>query len=44
MAIISTAPVNLSGVPETMLWTLHNRATEAKRSDGLIRDPEVSLQ
>lgn len=28
----------LSGVPETMLWTLHNRASEAARSDGCIRD------
>ena len=23
----------------TTLWTLHNRGTEAKRSDGVIRDP-----
>lgn len=28
----------LSGVPETMLWTLHNRAVEAMRSDGIIDD------
>ena len=28
----------LSGVPETMLWTLHNRASEAARPDGCIRD------
>ncbi|MEM9192871.1 MAG: class I SAM-dependent methyltransferase [Myxococcota bacterium] len=29
---------NLEGVPETMLWTLHNRANEALRSDGVLRD------
>ena len=29
----------LEGVAATTLWTLHNRGTEAKRSDGVIRDP-----
>lgn len=29
----------LEGVSATSLWTLHYRATEAKRSDGAIRDP-----
>lgn len=29
----------LEGVSTTTLWTLHNRGTEAKRSDGVIRDP-----
>ena len=29
----------LEGVSATTLWTLHYRATEAKRSDGVIRDP-----
>jgi O-methyltransferase involved in polyketide biosynthesis len=29
----------LEGVSATTLWTLRNRATEAKRSDGVIRDP-----
>jgi len=29
----------LDGVSATTLWTLHNRATEAKRSDGVVRDP-----
>ena len=29
----------LDGVSATTLWTLHNRASEAKRSDGVIRDP-----
>ncbi|KAJ8905424.1 hypothetical protein NDN08_001931 [Rhodosorus marinus] len=30
--------VNLTGVPETMLWTLHNRADEARRTDGFVKD------
>jgi O-methyltransferase involved in polyketide biosynthesis len=29
----------LEGVSATTLWTLRNRATEANRSDGVIRDP-----
>ena len=29
----------LATVPETMLWALHNRAIEAKRSDGVLVDP-----
>jgi O-methyltransferase involved in polyketide biosynthesis len=29
----------LEGVSATTLWTLRNRAAEAKRSDGVIRDP-----
>jgi O-methyltransferase involved in polyketide biosynthesis len=29
----------LDGVSATTLWTLHNRGTEAKRPDGVIRDP-----
>jgi O-methyltransferase involved in polyketide biosynthesis len=34
----------LEGVSTTTLWTLRNRATEAKRSDGVIHDPwAVSL-
>jgi O-methyltransferase involved in polyketide biosynthesis len=33
--------VNLTGVPETMLWTLHNRASEARRPDGFLRDPDA---
>ncbi|MFP2958813.1 class I SAM-dependent methyltransferase [Myxococcus sp. 1LA] len=32
---------NLTGIPETMLWTLHNRAGEAKRPDGILKDAEV---
>lgn len=33
-----TAPTNLTGVPETMLWTLHNRASEALRSRPVLVD------
>ncbi|UJB65068.1 class I SAM-dependent methyltransferase [Acidovorax sp. YS12] len=33
--------VDLGGVPETMLWTLHNRASESLRPDALLRDPEA---
>lgn len=29
---------NLKDVPETMLWTLHNRAVEAMRPDRIIQD------
>lgn len=32
---------NLTGVPETMLWTLHNRASEAMRRDAWLRDPDA---
>lgn len=31
---------NLSGVPETMLWALYDRASEAMRPEGTYRDPE----
>lgn len=31
--------VNLTGVPETMLWPLWNRAAEAHRKDPLLDDP-----
>lgn len=31
----------LKEVPETMLWTLHNRAVEAMRSDGIIKDEKA---
>ncbi len=37
MAVISGD--TLEGVSATTLWTLHYRATEAMRSDGVIRDP-----
>jgi len=35
----SVAP-GLAGVSETMLWSLHHRACEARRPDGVIVDPE----
>jgi O-methyltransferase involved in polyketide biosynthesis len=31
---------DLTGVSETMLWSLHNRASEAGRSDGVLVDPD----
>ncbi len=35
---MTTTTVTLTDVPETMLWTLHNRASEAARPDGVVRD------
>ena len=32
---------NLHGVPETMLWPLYARATEARRPDARLRDPHA---
>jgi O-methyltransferase involved in polyketide biosynthesis len=32
----------LAGIPETMLWTLYARAIEAKRPNGILRDPEAA--
>ena len=29
----------LSGVPQTMLWTLYHRAAESLRDDGILKDP-----
>jgi O-methyltransferase involved in polyketide biosynthesis len=37
-ATMRVAP-GLDGVSETMLWALHNRATEAQRPDGILSDP-----
>jgi O-methyltransferase involved in polyketide biosynthesis len=31
--------VQLGGVPETLLWTLHHRAVEARRDDTVLDDP-----
>ena len=31
---------HLAGISETMLWSLHNRASETRRSDGVLDDPE----
>lgn len=36
---INNPTVDLSGVPETMLWPLYNRACETRRPKGLLRDP-----
>lgn len=33
--------IELDGVPETMLWTLHNRASEALKPNGLLHDPDA---
>jgi O-methyltransferase involved in polyketide biosynthesis len=36
--------VDLTGVPETLLWTLYHRAQEARRPDAVLADPlAVSL-
>lgn len=32
--------VSLSGVPATMLFALYNRASEARRPDGILKDPD----
>jgi O-methyltransferase involved in polyketide biosynthesis len=34
-------PVDLGGVPETLLWTLYHRAVEARRPDGVLDDPKA---
>lgn len=34
--------VKLTGVPETLLWPLYGRASEARRSDGLLRDSRAA--
>jgi O-methyltransferase involved in polyketide biosynthesis len=31
--------IELSGVPETLLWTLYHRAAEARRGDTVLHDP-----
>lgn len=37
----ASSALALGGVPETLLWTLHNRAQEAMRPDALLRDPDA---
>jgi O-methyltransferase involved in polyketide biosynthesis len=32
-------PLELEGVPETLLWTLYHRASEARRGDAVLCDP-----
>jgi O-methyltransferase involved in polyketide biosynthesis len=34
-------PVELQGVPETLLWTLYHRASEARRDDAVLNDPKA---
>lgn len=38
---MTATTIRLEGIPETMLWTLHNRAQEAKRPNGILRDPDA---
>lgn len=35
----SKVPCKLNGVSETTLWTLYDRACEARRADGILTDP-----
>jgi O-methyltransferase involved in polyketide biosynthesis len=37
---MSKVPCKLDGVSETMLWTLYDRACEARRPDGILADPD----
>jgi O-methyltransferase involved in polyketide biosynthesis len=36
--VTERTPAELSGVPETLLWTLYQRAAEARRPDTALRD------
>ncbi|MBO8193574.1 class I SAM-dependent methyltransferase [Streptomyces oryzae] len=36
-----SAGVRLSGVPETLLWNLYQRACEARRPDAVLADPKA---
>jgi hypothetical protein len=42
MAALTAASIvpGLADVSETMLWALHNRASEAARQDGVLSDPD----
>ena len=37
---MTTTRLALEGIPETMLWTLHNRAGEARKPNGYLKDPD----
>jgi O-methyltransferase involved in polyketide biosynthesis len=39
MTSVTSTPTTLTGVAETLLWTLYYRAVEARREDGVLRDP-----
>ncbi len=41
MADSAKSRANLEGVPETLLWNLYQRATEARRSDAVLKDPKA---
>jgi O-methyltransferase involved in polyketide biosynthesis len=36
---VTKVDLALEGVPETLLWTLHHRAVEARRRDAVLDDP-----
>ena len=36
--VTERTPAHLAGVPETLLWTLYQRAAEARRPDTVLRD------
>ncbi len=38
---VAKTPVALGAVSETLLWTLYQRATEARRPDGVLNDPKA---
>lgn len=40
-AMADKIKVELSGVPETLLWNLYHRAAEARRPDALLDDPRA---
>lgn len=40
MTDVTSERIQLDGIPETMLMTLHNRACEASRPDGYLKDPD----
>ncbi len=41
MRLMYAPTLRLSGLPETALWTLHNRACEAMRDGGVLDDPQA---
>jgi O-methyltransferase involved in polyketide biosynthesis len=41
MSDSAKAKADLEGVPETLLWNLYQRATEARRPDAVLRDPKA---
>lgn len=41
MAKDAKTKVDLGGVPETLLWNLYQRASEARRPDAILEDPKA---